>query len=160
MNESNIWSQPEIVSHVQRLLNSYRHWTGRELMARDGTPEEQSHRLFFTSRVVVSHGTQADPILSFGNQRALDLWEMDFATFTQTPSRLTAEPMHRSERAQLLERTTRDGYADDYQGIRISRTGKRFRIEQAVVWNLMDDRSQMVGQAATFERWIPLSDSR
>jgi hypothetical protein len=64
--------------------------------------------------------------------------------------------MHRDERAQLLERTSRQGYVDDYQGIRISRTGHRFQIHQAIVWNLLDDREQRIGQAATFSRWTPL----
>ena len=54
-----------------------------------------------------------------------------------------------------MERTRRDGFVDDYQGIRISRTGKRFRIEQAIVWNLVDDQGRHAGQAATFDHWSP-----
>lgn len=156
MDDREPWMLPKTQDHIQRMLDSYRHWTGAELIERDGTALEQARRLFYAPRVVVSHGTQLDPILSFGNQAALHLWEMDFTSFTQTPSRLTAEPMHRAERASLLERTARNGFADDYQGIRISRSGKRFRIEQAVIWNLIDERQQRIGQAATFARWIPL----
>ena len=74
----------------------------------------------------------------------------------RTPSRLTAEPMHRDERARLLDRTRRDGYVDDYAGIRVSKTGKRFRIEQAIVWNLTDTAGVPRGQAATFASWTPL----
>jgi hypothetical protein len=61
--------------------------------------------------------------------------------------------VHRDERARLLERTTRDGFVDDYQGIRISSTGRRFQIDQAIVWNLVDARGERVGQAATFSEW-------
>ncbi|MDB5385463.1 MAG: hypothetical protein JWM11_1109, partial [Planctomycetaceae bacterium] len=57
------------------------------------------------------------------------------------------------ERARLLERTTRDGFVDDYQGIRVSTTGRRFRIDQALVWNLVDAQGNRVGQAATFSDW-------
>jgi hypothetical protein len=64
--------------------------------------------------------------------------------------------VHRDERTRLLERTSRDGYVDDYAGIRISRSGKRFRIEQAIVWNLVDGDGHRRGQAATFDRWTPL----
>ena len=87
---------------------------------------------------------------------ALALWEMDLATLTRTPSRLTAEPVHRDERARLLARTARDGFVDDYSGIRISSTGRRFRIEQAIVWNLVDAAGIRRGQAATFDRWTPV----
>ena len=143
-------------AHVQWLLDSFARLLGRELMARAGSVEEQAERLFHAPFVVVSHGTEADPILNYGNAAALALWEMDFATLTQTPSRLTAEPVHRDERARLLERTRRAGYVDDYAGIRISSTGKRFRIEQAIVWNLVDAAGVHRGQAATFDRWTPL----
>ena len=114
---------------------------------------EQAISLDHAAFVVVSHGTQADPILYYGNQTALSLWEMPVERLIQTPSRLTAEPMHREERARLMERTTREGFVDDYQGIRISSTGRRFRIDQATVWNLMNSSGQLVGQAATFSEW-------
>jgi hypothetical protein len=65
--------------------------------------------------------------------------------------------VHRDERARLLERTHRDGYVDDYAGIRISQSGRRFRIEQAIVWNLVDAAGQHYGQAATFDTWTPLT---
>jgi hypothetical protein len=141
---------------VQLLLDSFTRLLARELISRAGSVEEQAERMFQAPFVVVSHGTEADPILNYGNAAALALWEMDFATLTQTPSRLTAEPVHRDERARLLERTRRDGYVDDYAGIRISSTGKRFRIAQAIVWNLVDAAGVHRGQAATFDRWTPL----
>jgi hypothetical protein len=130
--------------HVQLLLDSFARLLGRDLISRAGSVEEQAERLFRA------------PFVNYGNAAALALWEMDFATLTQTPSRLTAEPVHRDERARLLERTRRDGYVDDYAGIRISSTGRRFRIEQAVVWNLVDAAGVHRGQGATFDHWTPL----
>lgn len=149
------WKVPAWQEHTRRLLDSYRRWLGRDLIERTGTLAEQSRALFEAPFVVVAHGTEADPILNYGNAVALKLWEMDLESLLRTPSRMTAEPMHRDERALLLERTTRDGYVDDYQGIRISRTGRRFRIERAIVWNVMDG-DERVGQAATFAEWTPL----
>jgi hypothetical protein len=145
-----------MATHVQLLLDSFARLLGRELISRQGSAEAQAERLFQAPFVVVAHGTEADPLLNYGNAAALALWEMDLATLTRTPSRLTAEPVHRDERARLLERTRRDGYVDDYAGIRISRTGRRFRIEQAIVWNLVDAAGIHRGQAATFDRWTPL----
>ncbi len=156
LGQETFWSSPEAVAHGQLMLDSFSRLLKYELVSREGTPLEQARRLFEAPRVVVSHGTQADPILSYGNRLALRLWEMDPATLTQTPSRLTAEPLHREARGVLLERTRRDGYVDDYSGIRISSTGRRFRIEQAIVWNLSDVAGIHCGQAATFDQWIPL----
>ena len=150
------WQETAWIHHSQLLLNSYRHWLNEDLIPRVGNELEQAQALFEAPQVVVSHGTQADPILNYGNQTALKLWEMELSQFVQTPSRLTAEPMHRDERAQLLERTTRDGYVDDYRGVRISSTGRRFLIEQAIVWNLIDASGTYQGQAATFAHWKEL----
>jgi hypothetical protein len=150
------WSCPDQIEHAQMLLDSFARLLGRDLIPRDAPPAEQARRLFESPFVVVSHGTEADPVLNYGNATALALWEMDWSTFVQTPSRLTAEPMHRDERARLLERTRRDGYVDDYAGVRISQSGRRFQIEQAIVWNLIDDAGNLHGQAATFVRWTPL----
>ena len=112
-----------------------------------------SQRLYEAPFVVVAHGTQADPILNYGNAVALELWEMSLDEFLRTPSRLTAEPVHRDERARMLERTKAQGYIDDYRGIRISKTGRRFLIAQATIWNLTDANAQPAGQAATFSHW-------
>ena len=59
----------------------------------------------------------------------------------------------RDERARLLAAVTANGFIDDYAGIRISKTGRRFRIAQATVWNLLDESGTFSGQAAMFSRW-------
>lgn len=120
----------------------------------DAGDDRLGDALWNAPRAVVAHGTQADPIFFYGNRLALELFEMDFATFTALPSRYSAEPVVREERAALLERVTRDGYIDDYAGIRISSSGRRFRIENATVWNLIDAHGVYRGQAATFTDWM------
>ena len=57
-------------AHVQWLLDSFARLLGRELMARAGSVEEQAERLLHAPFVVVSHGTEADPILNYGNASA------------------------------------------------------------------------------------------
>ena len=64
-----------------------------------------------------------------------------------------ARQLPKDLRAELLDRVTRAGFIDDYAGIRISKTGKRFRIWQAVVWNLRDRQGAFAGQAASFTDW-------
>ncbi|GJL65781.1 MAG: MEKHLA domain-containing protein [Nitrospirales bacterium] len=148
-----VWQQPNVVAWTQLLLDSYRQWLARDLIERAGTFLEQSERLFESSFIVVSHGLEDDPILNYGNQKALMLWEMDWRQFTHTPSRLTAEPVNQAERAEMLRQATSHGYIDDYRGIRISRTSKRFFVERAIVWNVVDSQGLRHGQAATFSRW-------
>jgi hypothetical protein len=109
--------------------------------------------VFAAPFVLVSHGTEADPVLNYGNAAALALWEMTWEELTRTPSRLTAEAPNRAERARLLAAVTRAGFIDDYSGIRISKNGRRFRIAQATVWNLLDKQGRHAGQAATFSDW-------
>lgn len=152
-NSIQVWRRPEIVEWSQWLLDSYRHCVGRELTPRVGGPEAQAHALFHAHFVTVSHGTQVDPILNYGSQLALALWEMTWEQLVQTPSRLTAEPMNRTEREEMLERARVQGYIDNYRGVRISSSGRRFLIEQAIVWNVTDRAGHRRGQAATFSRW-------
>lgn len=136
------------------LADSYARVLGQPLVAQH---EDMAVALWEAPRVIVAHGTEADPVFFYGNRLALQLFEMDFAAFAQLPSRFSAEPLAREERARLLERVSRDGFIDDYAGVRISAQGRRFRIEQAVVWNLIDSSGCCHGQAATFANWVPLS---
>lgn len=149
------WPSPEIRRRLDLALDSHRHWTGRDLvpgLAPSGD-DARYQTLWSMPRVLVSHGIQEDPVFWFGNSAALTLWELDWDSFTRTPSRYTAEAPLREERARLLDQVTRHGFIDDYAGIRISRTGKRFRIRLAVVWNLRDERGDHAGQAASFTDW-------
>lgn len=112
--------------------------------------EDAAAALWETPSVVVAHGIEDDPVFFFGNRAALAAFECDVETFTRMPSRLSAEAPLRGERQRLLERVTSGGFIDDYAGIRISTTGRRFRIERAIVWNLIDAAGVRHGQAATF----------
>ena len=156
MSAEQPWLENNWVEHTQIMLNSFHRFVGRELIERTGDVTENARSIFEAPFVVVSHATQDDPILNYGNRAALSLWEMDIPTLTSMPSRLTAEPMHRDERAQLMARAAQDGFVDDYRGIRISSSGKRFLIEQAIIWNLVNEDGTRVGQAATFSDWKPL----
>jgi hypothetical protein len=147
------WLTPEKIAWAQLLLESFRRWTGRELIERAGSAEDQARNLFEVSFVVVSHGSEADPILNYGNRIALNLWDMDWSEFSKTPSRQTAEPVAQAERARMLEAAAAQGYFSDYRGVRISRTGRRFLVEHAIVWNLIGAAGEKQGQAATFSKW-------
>lgn len=142
-----------LLEHVPRLLHSFKHWTGRDLIDMSGSSAQMIRRLFLEPFIVISHGREEDPVLNYGNKAALDLWEMSWDIFTQTPSRTTAEPENREQRENLLAEVTRKGFMEGYSGIRISHTGRRFKIERVLVWNIVDVRGDYYGQAATFNRW-------
>ena len=101
-------------------------------------------------RAIVAHGTEADPIFFYGNRLALQLFEMSFDQFARLPSRLSAEPLARTARARLLEQVSQRGYVDDYSGMRVASSGRRFMITGGTVWNLVDETGIRHGQAATF----------
>ena len=148
-----IWKRNSVIAHSAVLARSYLKFTGRDLLSGLFNPLGLSKNLFAAPFVLVSHGTEADPILNYGNATALTLWEMTWDELTRTPSRLTAEAPQREERARLLKAVTERGFIDDYSGVRISKTGRRFHISRATVWNLVTDRGQPCGQAAMFDRW-------
>ena len=148
-----IWERAAVVAHTQCLARSLRHWTGRALVPGVTEAHELARRVFAAPFAVLSHGTEADPVLNYGNQAALSLWERPWEELTRTPSRFTAEAPNREERARLLAEVTSRGFIDNYSGVRIGRTGRRFRIARATVWNLLDDAGTPCGQAAMFEQW-------
>ena len=148
-----IWQTDFVVAQTRILARSLKHWTGRELLPGVSEPAKLAQKVFEAPFVVVSHGTEADPVLNYGNRAALALWEMSWEELTRTPSRLTAEAPNREERAKLLEAVTRRGFIDDYSGVRITKSGRRFRISRATVWNLLTEKNEPCGQAAMFDKW-------
>lgn len=148
-SELNGYLQP----HVRLLLDSFHHWTGKNLIRQDLSGTEQARQLFYAPFVVLSHNSASDPLLNYANEAGLHLFELNWEELIALPSRFTAEPLHRDERARLLRRVTEHGYIDDYSGVRISQAGRRFFIEQATVWQVRDEQAAPYGQAATFSRW-------
>jgi len=147
------------VEHTERLRRSFHALTGRNLIDPALAPEVAADALFHAPFVVLSHNTGPDPLLTYGNQSALELFELTWEELIQMPSRLTAEAPDQAERARLLAQVAARGFIDNYAGVRVSRTGKRFRIEQATVWNLTDERGRFCGQAATFCVFHPNVDT-
>ena len=141
--------------HASLLGSSFSRLLGRELAPgfNELSATQFAQCLFELPAVVVSHGTQNDPVFNYANQAALDLFEMDWESFTQLPSRKSAEPLNRQERARLLDAVSSNGFIDDYSGVRISSTGRRFLIPKAIVWNVVDEAGELRGQAATFSDW-------
>jgi len=112
--------------------------------------------LFDAPFVLVSHGTEPTPVFNFGNRKALELFEISWEQFIKLPSKNSADQENREDRAELMARVARAGYALNCTGTRISTSGKRFYIEGATVWNVIDENNLYHGQAAMFDTWAYL----
>lgn len=153
MKNQNIWQNQEVIAWTQIILNSYQKLLGKDLIDRQVSEEEQAKNLFFSSFAVLSHGTQSDPIYNYGNQIALQLWERDWDELMKMPSCLSVEVILREDRQKILEATQKQGFIENFQGIRLSKTGKRYKINDITLWNLIDEHDCYCGQAATFSQW-------
>ena len=142
-----LYRKADAVRRIALIASSFERLLGQPLV---DPADDIVAALWQAPRAIVAHGTQDDPIFFFASRYALGAFESDVEAFTAMPSRFSAEAPLRGERQALLDRVTRDGYIDDYSGVRITATGRRFQIERAVVWNLIDAQGQRHGQAATF----------
>ncbi len=142
-----------LTDHITIILSSYRLLLGKSLLPEDLPLTEAAKQLFYAPFAVLSHNTSADPIFNYANGNALELFGFEWDEFIQLPSRFSAEAIHQSKRDELLAEVNRQGYISDYQGIRITKSGQRFLIKNAVVWNLADANGYYAGQAACFSEW-------
>jgi hypothetical protein len=151
------WELEDVRALSALLGASWRHWTGTDLLDAPPAAGVDAARLLYEDAAsVLAHDGAADPRFTYANAAAQRLWGIPWREFVGMPSRLSAEPDQRAERQQLLARAARDGIARDYSGVRIARDGRRFRIEDAVLWSLRGPAGALVGQAVRFVRWRPL----
>src|SRR5690348_14437968 len=92
-----------LYKHSELLISSYRRITGKELIERKDSPEEQARALYEAPFGVVSHGHGEDPVFNYGNRTALRLFEMSWEDFVMLPSRQSAEAVNWEQRQKLLE---------------------------------------------------------
>lgn len=146
---------PYSLELVTCLLTSHQTLTGQPLLERlpGETDAALAARLYSAPFVVLAHGTEPDLLFTYANLAAQHLFEFSWNEFIGLPSRLSAEAPERSERERLLARVTTHGFINDYSGIRISKSGRRFRILRATVWNVSDASHHPIGQAAAFSEW-------
>jgi hypothetical protein len=139
--------------HAALIAGSYARLLNRELLPEG---EDLARHLYHAPFVVLAHDGADDPVFFYANLTAQRLFEMAWADFVRLPSRHSAEPLAREERQRLLDQVLRQGYIDDYAGVRVSSTGRRFLVSDARVWNLVDAEGRVVGQAAAFSDWQPV----
>jgi MEKHLA domain len=137
--------------HVSIMLEQLKKWSGKDLVAEYGfSLDTLGEQVFNANFYLLSHDRAADPILTYGNNRVLELWEVDWEELTKMHSRDTAKPVDRQERSVMMAQVKRANYLSGYSGIRVSKTGKEFKILDGIIWNMCTDNGDFYGQAAWF----------
>jgi PAS domain-containing protein len=133
----------------QLMAGSYERLLGKPLVPKGLSVVEGVEWLYAEAPFgILAHDTAADPVFIYGNKRAQFLFEYDWDELTSLHSRLSAEAPERSERQAFLDQVGRDGFVTGYRGIRVTKSGRRFWIERATVWQLFDEDGTYRGQAA------------
>lgn len=146
-------SHPCDPAFYQLLADSYARLLGRPLVPEPLPPADAARWLYEQAPfAVLAHNTAPDPVFVYGNRAAQARFEYDWDAITQLPSRLSAEPPNQEERQRFLARVQRVGYETGYTGVRITRTGRRFMIEEATLWQLIDADGTLHGQAVVIPR--------
>lgn len=134
----------------QLIIASFARTVGRPLVGHDEDPTWLYADAPFA---LLAHGAAADPLFIYANRTAQRCFEYSFDELLTIPSRMSAEASNREERQRLLDAVARDGFIDNYRGLRIAKSGRRFWIESAIVWELADEKGTRRGQAAMFSSW-------
>jgi hypothetical protein len=140
-----------IQQQVRLLTQSYCALLERPII--DGVDKPSVQQVCNADFALVSHGTEADPLFNFGNDLALTLFERSFEDFVQLPSRKSSGQTRDEDRIRLLGEVTRNGFIENYSGVRVSASGRKFEISNAVVWNVADEHGIYQGQAAKISTW-------
>jgi PAS domain S-box-containing protein len=135
------------------MCTSYARLLGVPLLAPDLPIAAQMHFAYVNAPFcLLAHDGADDPCFVYANCAAQRCFEYTWSELVGMPSRLSAGPSERSERERLLTAVRTQGFSRDYRGLRVAKSGRRFWIEEAVVWNVSDAAGVRLGQAAAFSR--------
>jgi hypothetical protein len=142
-----------LADHIELISQSFQNLLGYPLLE---NTDNLAERLYYAPFALLSHNTAADPIFNYANAQALQLFELNWQQLITLPSRASAEASNQVARDKLMAQVTAQGFMTGYSGIRISSTGKRFEMRNAIIWNLTDTQGVYQGQAACFTEWLVL----
>lgn len=120
------------------------------LLRRPLAADSSAAALYRAPFCLLAHDGAADPVFIYANAAAQACFGYGWEEFLRLPSRLSAETPEQSERQRLLDAVRAQGFIENYRGVRVAKSGRRFLIEQVVVWELVDEGGARRGQAAMF----------
>lgn len=144
------WTEDELQTRARWILRSYRTWAGEDLipLASDADDVARARALFAAPIAVLAHDRQPDPLCVYANAAALAAFELTLAEAPAFATSRTVEPAAREDRRAALDRADEAGLVRGYSGVRVSTSGRRFRIHDGRIWTVLDDDGRRVGQAA------------
>ncbi len=152
-----MFNEPEgsngfLCEYVSKITTCLRDVSNTSIVDFDGSLEDQAQQAYQADYVLLAHNGSAEPVFNYANLAAQKLFEMNWDEFTNLPSKYSAEADERDARERFLKEVELNGFSKNYSGIRISKTGKRFRIKDVLLWNVYDQNGDQIGQAAMFNK--------
>ncbi|WP_411093689.1 MEKHLA domain-containing protein [Streptomyces sp. 049-1] len=136
------------------LADSHQRLTGTPLVPHGVAQGEVARWLFEEAHFpVLAQDTSEDPVFVYANVQAQSCFGYTQEEFSGLPSRLSAPSRFRAGRERLMTDVRTKGYTRGYRGLRRHKSGRQFWIEDVTIWNLVDARGVLRGQAAAIHSY-------
>lgn len=144
----------DIILHSLSVIDSYFRATGKPIFPPEANVEIASaaKSLFEAPFVLVSHGTEEDPIFNYGNANALKVFEADWEALMRTPSRAVAPEEQLAARAALLDGAGQ-GVVELKGLVQQSLKGRMILLKEGISWTLKNLEGETFGQAVLCRDW-------
>lgn len=161
------YASVDVVMLTLLLVESYRRALGEPLIGGDSVEDgleisAAPRALYEFPCAVLAHdrfscGEGEEPKFTYANLAAQKVFESTWGALVGMESRESAEltePDIQADRSGLLDRAATTGKAQkNYKGWRVSSKGKKFEIQDGVLFNVKSPSGEDVGQAVVFGHW-------
>ncbi|WP_033341601.1 MEKHLA domain-containing protein [Catenuloplanes japonicus] len=135
------------------LADSYHALVGEPLVPIGLRGLEAAEWLYEAPFGLLAHDTAPDPLFTYANLTAQQLFGYTWDEFLGLPSRLSAGTQDQESRRIFMDSVRLKGFAENYRGPRVTKDGRAFWIEDVTIWNLRGADGTPAGQAALIRRW-------
>lgn len=149
------YKDPEVVLQLLMITQSYKKQYDEFLM--EVSFDTLAEAMYIAPFACLAHNKFEegvdDPVFTYANRAALQLFEGTWDSMIGLPSRNSADAEAQEERNQLLEVAATGGSIQDYSGWRVSMSGKRFKLKDVKLFNVTELDGTLWGQAAVFKQY-------
>ncbi|SFT07994.1 MEKHLA domain-containing protein [Saccharopolyspora flava] len=136
-----------------RLEASHDRLVGERLVPVDGDDATRAEWLYERAGFGLLALDLSESRFYYANLTAQRHFEYAWDEFLGMPSHLSAPPEGQQDRDRFLGAVREKGFADGYRGVRVAASGRRFWIEDVLMWNVLDETGEPIGQAAMIRDW-------
>ncbi len=94
---------------------------------------------------IASHDTNS--VFNYANEASLQLFKTNWDEMIGVHSSVSASNSLQSERNRMLREVEKVGFVDGYKATRIAFDGSLFEINDAIIWDVIDNNNNSHGQA-------------